>query len=212
MREEHFPRMCPAASASFVGGGEPPGRAAHHTPDQEHDHVDHPADAQQSRTGNLTATVTVPPQPPEQVFGAITDVRGWWSENLIGNSAALHDEFVFTDDSEYAGQTARSSNGIRYARFRLTEVVPGRRMVWHVVDCHLNFVADHREWADTHVVFDLAPTPEGTTVHFTHEGGLTAAESECFDACSRGWTFYITRSLPDLIATGTGRPITRYHS
>ncbi|WP_051215279.1 SRPBCC family protein [Granulicoccus phenolivorans] len=167
-------------------------------------------DAQQSRTGNLTATVTVP-QPPEQVFGAITDVRGWWSENLIGNSAALHDEFVFTDDSEYAGQTARSSNGIRYARFRLTEVVPGRRMVWHVVDCHLNFVADHREWADTHVVFDLAPTPEGTTVHFTHEG-LTAAESECFDACSRGWTFYITRSLPDLIATGTGRPITRYHS
>ena len=68
-------------------------------------------------------------------------------------------------------------------------------MVWHVVDSYLTFIDDRDEWTDTNVVFDITATPDGTTLHFTHEG-LTAAESECFEACSRGWTFYITKSLP----------------
>jgi hypothetical protein len=146
---------------------------------------------------------------PEEVFEAITNVRGWWSENLIGDTAALHDEFVFTDDSKHPGEAARDRKGIRFARFQLTEVVPGRRMVWHVVDSDLTFIDDHDEWTGTNVVFDITTDAQGTTLHFTHEG-LTAAESACFEACSRGWTFYITKSLPQLITTGAGQPITRY--
>jgi uncharacterized protein YndB with AHSA1/START domain len=161
-----------------------------------------------THTEHLTATTSVD-HTPDEVFAAITDVRGWWSENLIGATAALHDEFVFTDDAEYAGQAARSGDGIRFARFRLTEVVPGKRMVWQVVDSYLSFVEDHDEWTGTRVVFVVTAGPDGTTVDFTHEG-LSAAGSECFEACSRGWTFYITESLPRLIATGTGRPIRRY--
>lgn len=41
-------------------------------------------------------------------------------------------------------------------------------------------------------------------VRFTHVG-LTPA-FECFDACRKGWSFYIGTSLHDLIATGTGHP------
>ncbi|RSM86278.1 SRPBCC domain-containing protein [Kibdelosporangium aridum] len=161
-----------------------------------------------SNTEYLSATMTVA-QTPEEVFEAITNVRGWWSENLIGDSAALRDEFVFTDDSEHPGETAKASEGIRFARFQITEVVPGRRMVWHVVDAYLSFIDDHDEWTGTNVIFDLTTDAHGTTLHFTHEG-LTAAESACFEACSRGWTFYITQSLPQLITTGVGQPITRY--
>lgn len=164
----------------------------------------------QSHTENLTVTVSVD-QTPDAVFAAITDVRGWWNENLIGDTAALYDEFVFTDDVQYAGERKQSKDGIRYCRFRLTEVVPGQRMVWHVVDSYLNFVQNHDEWTDTDVIFDLEATPEGTTVQFMHVG-LTAAESECFDACSRGWTFYITKSLPQLVSTGAGQPLAKYHS
>jgi hypothetical protein len=159
-------------------------------------------------TENLTATMTVD-QTPDEVFEAITNVRSWWTENLIGHSAALRDEFVFTDDSEYAGEAAQTKKGIRYARFQLTEVVPGRRVVWHVVDSYLDFIDDHHEWTGTDVIFDISTDAQGTTLHFTHEG-LTAAESACFEACSRGWTFYITRSLPQLITTGVGQPISRY--
>lgn len=158
---------------------------------------------------NRPLTVTVAfDRTPEQVFAAITDVRGWWNENIIGETVALHDEFVFTDDMQYAGE-ARSKEGIRYCRFRITEVVPGRQMVWHVVDSVLTFVEDDDEWTDTDVVFDLEATADGTTLNFTHRG-LTAGESECFDACSQGWNFYVSRSLPDLIATGTGQPIAKY--
>ncbi|MGV9784908.1 SRPBCC family protein [Nocardia farcinica] len=158
-------------------------------------------------TEYLTATMSVR-RTPAEVFAAVTNVRGWWNENIIGATAAPGDEFVFTDDIRYAGETAKEKSGIRFARFRLTEVVPGARMVWQVVDSCLTFVDDRTEWTDTTVVFDLTATAEGTTLHFTHEG-LTA-ESECFEACSRGWTFYITKSLPQLIGTGTGDPIRKY--
>ncbi|WP_405163717.1 SRPBCC domain-containing protein [Nocardia sp. NBC_01499] len=161
-----------------------------------------------SHTDHLTATITVD-HTPDEVFAAITNVREWWSENIIGATAALHDEFVFTDDCKYAGETAKEKKGIRFSRFRLTEVVPGERMVWHVVDSYLTFIDDQHEWTDTNVIFDITATPDGTTLHFTHEG-LTAAESACFEACSRGWTFYIETSLPQLIATGTGQPIPKY--
>jgi Activator of Hsp90 ATPase homolog 1-like protein len=161
-----------------------------------------------SQTDYLTATMSVA-QTPDEVFAAITNVRGWWSENIIGDTADLHDEFVFTDDSKYPGETARSKQGIRFCRFRLTEAVPGSRVVWHVVDADLTFVDDRDEWTDTDVIFDITETSEGTTLRLTHVG-LTAEESECFEACSRGWTFYITKSLPQLIATGTGEPIPRY--
>ncbi|NNH75144.1 SRPBCC domain-containing protein [Nocardia uniformis] len=162
-----------------------------------------------SNTEYLTATMSID-RAPDEVFAAITDVRGWWNENIIGNTAALHDEFVFTDDSEYAGETVEAKTGIRYCRFQITEVVPGRRMVWHVVDSALTFIDDRHEWTGTDVVFDIGATDHGTTLHFTHEG-LTA-QSECFEACSRGWTFYITKSLPQLITTGTGDPITKYEA
>ncbi|MEV1173022.1 SRPBCC domain-containing protein [Nonomuraea sp. NPDC049784] len=161
-----------------------------------------------SDTEYLTATMTVD-RTPEQVFEAITNVRGWWSENLIGHSSALHDEFVFTDDSEYAGETVRAKKGIRFARFQITEFLPGRRVVWHVVDSDLTFIDDRDEWTDTNVSFDITTDAQGTTLHFTHEG-LTAAESACFEACSRGWTFFITKSLPQLLTTGTGQPIASY--
>lgn len=161
-----------------------------------------------SHTEHLTATITVD-HTPEEVFAAVTDVRGWWNANIIGATAALHDEFVFTDDCKYPGEAARSGDGIRFCRFRITEVVPGARVVWHVVDAHISFIADHDEWTGTDVVFDIAATPDGTTLNFVHRG-LTASESECFQACSRGWTFYITKSLPQLLATGAGDPIAKY--
>lgn len=161
-----------------------------------------------SNTEYLSATMTVD-RTASEVFEAIGNVRGWWSENIIGDTGALGNEFVFTDDSAYPGETADADTGIRFARFQLTEVTPGRRVVWHVVDSYLAFIDDHTEWTGTDAVFDISTGSDGTTVQFTHVG-LTEAESACYEACSKGWTFYITQSLPQLVTTGTGQPITRY--
>lgn len=156
-----------------------------------------------SHPKHLTATMSVD-QRPDEVFAAINDVRGWWSENVIGETAALGDQFVFTEYTHDGG----TDDGIRYCRFRITELVPGERVVWHVVDSYLNFVEDHDEWTGTDVIFEIGASTRGTTVEFTHKG-LTADGSECFEACSRGWTFYVTSSLPQLITTGTGQPIAK---
>ncbi|TLG01927.1 SRPBCC domain-containing protein [Nocardia cyriacigeorgica] len=167
------------------------------------------SNTEKPNTEYLSATMTVT-QTPQEVFAAVTDVCGWWNQNIIGNTAAVGDEFVFTDDIDYAGETAATNKaGIRFSRFRITEVVPGERVVWHVVDSDLSFVDDRDEWTGTDVVFDITTDRSGTTLRFTHQG-LTAAESECFAECSRGWTFYITKSLPRLITTGTGLPFAKY--
>ncbi len=34
-------------------------------------------------------------QSPEDVFNAVTNVRGWWSENIQGGTAAAGDEFDY---------------------------------------------------------------------------------------------------------------------
>ena len=141
---------------------------------------------------DYTATTTVE-QTPAEVFAAVTDVRGWWNENVIGATTAVGDEFVFYD------------RGIRFCRFRLTEVVADARVVWHVEDAYLAFIDEHDEWTGTDVVFEITPEGSGTRLDVTHRG-LTPS-SPCYDACSSGWDYYVHESLPSRITTGTGRPI-----
>src|SRR4051812_45960508 len=82
---------------------------------------------------------------PREVFDAVANVRGWWSGDIEGATDALGAEFVY-----------------RYKDFhrstqRITEWVPGKRVVWHVVRSHLGFVADTHEWDGTDIVFDIEP-------------------------------------------------------
>ena len=143
---------------------------------------------------SLTIEIVVP-QSPEEVFDAVTNVRGWWHEGLEGESAAVGDEFTFTDYVEH------------WCRFRLTEVTPATRVVWLVIDSRLDFVENHTEWTGTQVIFDITRTPGGAALRFTHEGLRPTVE--CYQECSRGWTFYINESLKDLITVGTGQPFVK---
>jgi hypothetical protein len=82
--------------------------------------------------------------------------------------------------------------------------MPGKGMVWHVLQNYFNFVSDSTEWTGADILFDTARNGGKTEVRFTH-AGLTPLE-ECFTVCRDAWGFYIRTSLHDLITNGTGEP------
>ena len=135
---------------------------------------------------SFTTTFTTD-RSPQQVFDAITDVRGWWTGEIEG----VTDELGATFTYRYA-KLHRSTQTI-------TELVPGTRIAWHVDDAELAFVADRGEWKGTDIVFDIARRGDKTEVRFTHVG-LTAS-FECFDKCSSAWGYYIRDCLPSFIAS-----------
>jgi len=142
-------------------------------------------------TQDFTTTFLVD-QTPDEVFNAINNVRGWWTENLEGSSQKLDDVFtVYFGDVHVTTQ-------------KLVEVIPNKKVVWLITDSKLNFIKDHQEWTGTKVIFDIAEKDGKTEVRFTHVGLVPAIE--CFNDCSNAWTQYVQDSLFRLITTGKGQP------
>jgi hypothetical protein len=129
---------------------------------------------------------------PQEAFEAITDVRGWWSEEIEGVTDRVGGEFVhrFQD--------------VHRCRIRITELVPGRKVAWSVLDNYFNFIADQSEWKDTEIVFEISPKDDGAEIRFTHFG--LVPQYECYDVCSNAWSGYLSGSLRNLINTGRGQP------
>ena len=137
-------------------------------------------------------TAFVVEQSPEEVFDAINNVRGWWSGQIDGRTDTLGAEFTY----RYRDVHATTQ--------RITEFVPGKRVVWRVVDSHINFVRDTTEWNGTDIVFEITRTDGATELRFTHVGLVPAFE--CYGGCSGAWSFYINDSLRSLITTSKGQP------
>lgn len=131
-------------------------------------------------------------QSPAEVFNGVTNVRGWWSEDIEGNTANLNDEF------DYHFKNAHR------CRMRLIEVVPNKKVVWQVLNNYFGFTKDKNEWNGNTIVFEITQKDNKTRLQFT-QVGLTPAY-ECYEICNDAWTNYITNSLRSLIATGKGTP------
>ena len=140
---------------------------------------------------NFTTTFVVD-QTPDETFAAVTNVRGWWSGEIEGRTDAQGEEFTYRYED------------IHYTKQRISELVPGRKVVWQIVESRLNFTEDPNEWTGTEVVFEVAPKGDQTEVRFSHVG--LAPDVECYDQCSSAWLFYINNSLRQLITTGVGAP------
>jgi len=139
------------------------------------------------KTSDFTTTILVD-QTPEEAFNAINNVCGWWTgePGIEGTTDKLNDEFTY-DYKPY-----------HHSRQKITELIPGKKVVWLVTDSNLSFVEDKNEWTGTKIIFDIATKGDKTEVRFTHMGLVPAVE--CYDGCSNAWGGYISSSLRDLIA------------
>ncbi len=137
------------------------------------------------------ATTLLVAQAPDQVFSAINDVPAWWSTSFEGSTKELNDVF-----------TVRF--GAVYITSKVTELVPGMRIVWHVLDCNKPWLKNTKEWNGTNMTWDISEKDEKTMLRFTHEG--LVPEIECYDACSNAWAEYLQQSLLPLLTSGKGKP------
>jgi hypothetical protein len=131
-------------------------------------------------------------QSPEEVFNAISNVRGWWSGEIEGETDKLGAEFTY-----------RYQNMHR-SKQKITELVPDKKVVWHVLDSSLSFLKDKSEWTGTDIVFDVLAKDGKTEVRFTHVG--LAPHIECYGSCSNGWRMLVNGNLRKLITTRKTQP------
>ena len=89
---------------------------------------------------NYTASFTVD-QSPREVFDAINDVRGWWSEEIEGRTDRAGVEWTYR------------YKDVHHCKMKIVEFIPGQKVVWLVVDNHFNFTKDKTEWTGTKVIF-----------------------------------------------------------
>jgi Activator of Hsp90 ATPase homolog 1-like protein len=140
-------------------------------------------------TRSFTTKILVD-QTPEQAFDAINDVRGWWSGEIEGPTDRLGAEFTYRYQE------------LHRTTQRVTELVRGKRIVWHVTDGHIGFVRDEHEWDGTDIVFEIGRRGDRTEVRFTHVGLVPTLE--CYDGCAGAWGSYVSESLRDRIAREEG--------
>jgi hypothetical protein len=132
-----------------------------------------------------------------EAFNAICRVSDWWTGNIKGSSKKNGDIFTVT-----FGET--------FSKFEVTEMIPGQKILWHVLDCNLHFLKDKKEWKGTDVLWEIIPMKEGAEIQMTHIGLRPGIE--CFENCNEGWNHYIKESLFKLINEGKGVPDHPNHS
>lgn len=143
------------------------------------------------KTQDFSTTFSVN-QTPDDVFNAITDVRGWWSERIEGGTSQLNDVFTYRRWD------------LHQCTMKLTEVIPGKKVVWLCLDNYFSFTTDQTEWIGNTLEFEIGEKDGKTQVSFTQRGLVPAYE--CYDICFEAWTGYINGSLQNLITTGKGQP------
>lgn len=140
---------------------------------------------------DFTTTIVVD-QTPLEVFNAINNVRGWWSLEVEGDTETLNSEW----DYHY--------QDVHRSKMKIIESVPGKKVVWQVLDNYFKFTQDKSEWTGDTIVFEISTNNNKTQLQFTQLGLVPGVE--CYEICHKAWGNYVTNSLFKLITTGKGEP------
>lgn len=127
-----------------------------------------------------------------QASEAIKNFRGWWSEDIEGETDKVGATFFY------------HYQDVHLCRIRFVEEIPGKKLVYQVLDNEFSFTKDKTEWVDTRLIFELSVEGNQTRITFTHQG--LVPEYECYNVCHDAWTGFIQKSLKEYINTGKGQP------
>src|SRR2546422_9458176 len=97
-------------------------------------------------------------QSPKEVFEAINNARGWWSQAIEGPTDKIGETFKYHFED------------LHRCAIAVKELAPGKKVVWTVLDNYFSFTEDTTEWKGTDIVFEIARRGGKTEVRFTHVG------------------------------------------
>jgi hypothetical protein len=139
---------------------------------------------------NLQVDMLVKTSPADAIRG-INNVTNWWAIDTTGNSDKTGDIFTV-----HFGKT--------FSTIKIAAIIPGSKIVWEVLDCNLELLANKKEWQGTTIFWDIMVEDKGTRITMTHVG--LVPEKECYNDCKNGWNFYVKKSLYGLLAASEGSP------
>jgi NADH:ubiquinone oxidoreductase subunit E len=142
-------------------------------------------------TSNFTTAILVD-NSPEELFRAINNVRGWWSEEIDGITDKLNEEWTY------------HYQDVHKCKMKIVEFIPNQKVVWLVMDNYFSFTKDKNEWKDNKIIFEITQKENKTQLRFTQLG--LVPEYECYEICQNAWSTYIQKSLYSLITNGEGFP------
>src|SRR4029078_1564939 len=124
---------------------------------------------------------------PGEAIRKISHVPEWWGINFTGSADKEKDRFTVT------------MGGDSFFDFTVTELVPDKRVVWLVEDCHMPWYADKKECAHTRLIFDVRKNLGVKKMTLANE--CLTPIVECYRDCDRGWTICIKTSLYSYLTT-----------
>ncbi|GAA2799207.1 hypothetical protein [Nonomuraea dietziae] len=115
---------------------------------------------------------------PQEAFQAITDVRGWWSQEVEGVTDQVGGEFDYHyRTSTAAGSASPNSCG-------------PEKVAWRVLENYFDFIDDQAEWKDTRGrLRDLEK--EGRRRDPLHPRRTGSRSTSVYDVCTNAWGGYI---------------------
>jgi len=78
-------------------------------------------------------------------------------KDFKGKAGKLNDKFSvhFGDDT--------------YVNFKISEVIPEKKITWLVTDCNLGWIEDKKEWKNNEVIWTLTEKNGKTQIDFVHK-------------------------------------------
>jgi hypothetical protein len=131
----------------------------------------------------------------EAAYRALTAEIGEWWVAPDGNASKVGDTPIF-------------NFGPTYWKMKVKDLVPSKLVVWECIEA--NHVDERlaenaqREWVGTILKWEIKKIPEGTKIHFMHQGLISSLN--CYKVCKEGWDYYFADSLKRYLDSGKGKP------
>jgi len=131
------------------------------------------------------------------------------STNLL-NKSSTHQQRSWMVVREIEGEADKLGAEFTYryqnmhrSKQKITDLVPNKKVVWHVLDSSLSFLKDKSQWTGTTLSL---MSSQKTAKRSPFYPCRSCPQIECYGSCSNAWSMLVNGNLRKLSTTGKTQP------